>query len=99
MSRIVSASVVTVLIAMGTACGGSTAPAVSPSRTSCQLALSPSSQTVAASGGDFFTAVAGPCPWATTSDSSWIVVNYGEGVGTGSVTYSVRENTTHVTRE
>jgi hypothetical protein len=36
--------------------------------------------------------VTSPCNWTTTADNAWITVDYGGGVGVGSVTYSVQPN-------
>jgi len=36
--------------------------------------------------------VTSPCNWTTTSDNAWITVDYGDGVGVGSVTYTVQPN-------
>jgi hypothetical protein len=54
--------------------------------------MNPGSQPVPRSGGNFHATVTSPCNWTTTSDNSWINVDYGEGVGVGSVTYTVAPN-------
>src|SRR5262245_9753929 len=62
----------------------------------CSYAISPISQTIAASGGSGAVAVtaASGCAWSATSNASWISVQAGStGAGNGSVTLVVTPNT------
>ena len=96
-SLAVLASVATLTIA---GCGGKVSTPSSPtSVSSCKLTLDPPAQAAAAAGGSFYTAVSGSCAWTTTTDVDWISVGYGQGMGVGSVTYVVAENTDVTARQ
>ncbi|HEY7191028.1 MAG TPA: BACON domain-containing carbohydrate-binding protein [Vicinamibacterales bacterium] len=62
----------------------------------CRYAISPTSQTVPASGGSGTTNVttAGGCAWTASSNVPWITVTSGaSGTGNGSVSFTVAANT------
>jgi hypothetical protein len=63
---------------------------------SCSYAIDPTSESFGAQGGSGtvnVTTTTG-CAWTASSDSSWITVTDGEdGVGSGTVSYSVEANT------
>ncbi len=62
---------------------------------SCTYAISPSSASFAASGGTGSVSITTQpyCNWTTSSGASWITVNTGSGIGSGSMTYSIAPNT------
>jgi len=49
---------------------------------------------------DNLVAVKAPpgCQWLAKSNASWITVDFGDGQGNGTISYSVRENTSHTAR-
>ncbi len=62
---------------------------------SCTFSLSPSSASFSASGGSgsvVVTTQAG-CNWGTSTAPSWITVNSGSGIGSGTMSYTVTPNT------
>jgi hypothetical protein len=67
----------------------------------CGFSLSPTSQTVAASGGTGSANVTGGtgCTWAAVSGASWLTITAGgTGTGNGSVSFSASANTTTSSR-
>jgi hypothetical protein len=62
---------------------------------SCTYAISPLSASFASSGGSGSIGITTPsyCNWTTSSGVSWITVNTGSGLGSGTMTYSVASNT------
>ena len=60
----------------------------------CDYALSPTSQSFSASGGNGTVSVAASerCAWQATSDAGWITITSGNGIGNGAVTYRVAPN-------
>lgn len=63
---------------------------------SCSYSTSPTSLAFAAAGGSGSTAVttSADCPWAASSNASWIAITAGSnGSGPGAVTFSVAANT------
>ena len=64
----------------------------------CVYTISPTSQTIAFSGGTgtvSVTASRSDCAWTATADAPWITVTSGgSGTGNGSMGFSVTENTT-----
>jgi hypothetical protein len=70
--------------------------------TPCSYAISPTSQSVAASGGTGFGVgvIAGSgCDWTATANTGWLHVTAGAtGSGNGNVTFSVDANTTPSSR-
>ncbi len=62
---------------------------------SCTYVISPSSASFAASGGTGSVSITTPsyCNWMTSSGISWIGINTGSGMGSGSMTYSISPNT------
>ncbi len=61
----------------------------------CTYTISPSSASFSASGGSgsvVVTTQAG-CNWGTSAAPSWITVNSGSGMGTGTMSYTVSPNT------
>jgi hypothetical protein len=68
---------------------------VSNSVVMCSLALSPTSATVSAQGGQAMANVTAPatCPWFTKTTVPWVSVSSGgSGTGNGTVSYSVDPN-------
>jgi hypothetical protein len=62
---------------------------------SCTVGVSPTSQSIAASGGTGSSSVTSPtgCGWTATSDASWVTITSGAtGTGTGTVSYLVAAN-------
>jgi hypothetical protein len=65
-----------------------------PPALECKYAVAPSSQSVAARGGEFsftVTTSAG-CKWSVTSSASWVAIPTGGGAGESRVTYVVSTN-------
>ena len=98
MTRILTATLFACTIPLVVACGKVDLPA-SPTATSCDVTINPVASVAPSSGGSFYTAVTSPCAWAASTDVDWITVTYGEGVGVGSVTYTVSANASPITRE
>ena len=61
----------------------------------CTYVISPSSASFAASGGTGSVSITTPpyCNWMTSSGISWIGINTGSGMGSGTISYSVSSNT------
>ncbi len=62
---------------------------------SCTFAISPSSASFPTSGGSgsvSITTQAG-CNWGTSASASWITINSGSGIGSGTMRYTVSPNT------
>ncbi len=62
---------------------------------SCTYAISPSSASFPSSGGSgsvSITTQAG-CNWGTSASASWITINSGSGIGSGTMRYTVSPNT------
>ncbi len=61
----------------------------------CTYVISPSSASFAASGGTGSVSITTPpyCNWMTSSAISWIGINTGSGMGSGTISYSVSSNT------
>ena len=66
----------------------------------CTYSLDPASRAVPASGGSHTVTVntQGACAWTAESSVPWITVPAGTRTGTGTVSYSVAENTTATER-
>jgi hypothetical protein len=60
----------------------------------CSYSINPSLQTVASGGGggQFGVTTQNGCGWMAVSDSNWITVTAGTGVGNGTVSYTVAAN-------
>jgi len=68
---------------------------VTPAGVSCSFAISPTSQSLPASGGTGTVTVttSGSCSWTASSPSAWITINSGSsGTGSGTVSYTVAAN-------
>src|SRR5687767_419260 len=98
MTRLMALTLFGCTLSLGVACGKADLP-VSPTATSCDVTINPVSHVSPSSGGSFYTAVTSPCAWTASPDVAWISVTYGEGVGVGSVTYTVSANSSPITRE
>jgi hypothetical protein len=74
---------------------------ISQAAASCSFALDTTSQAVPAGGGNYRVTVktmAG-CGWTASSNAGWLVVTAGsKGSGPGTVSYTVRGNTSQVPR-
>jgi hypothetical protein len=80
---------------IGSAVSGSV-QITSPCNTSCTYAISPASQTfpLIAATGSFAVTTADICIWSAATSDSWIAITSGtSGTGSGTVRYSVAENT------
>ncbi len=67
---------------------------VSQNAASCSFTFTPASASIPSGAGTYSVAVATPCTWNATSNSSWItIVSGASGSGNGTVTYSVTANT------
>jgi hypothetical protein len=57
----------------------------------CEYSISPNSHSASASGGSGTISVGttAGCPWTADSNIDWLTVSQGEGVGPGSLTFSV----------
>ncbi|HET7697019.1 MAG TPA: BACON domain-containing carbohydrate-binding protein [Vicinamibacterales bacterium] len=68
---------------------------VTQSGAGCSFTISPSSQGFSGAGGTGSSAVttASTCPWAATSDATWITITAGaNGTGSGTVAFTVAPN-------
>lgn len=67
----------------------------------CAVSVTPASQEFAGSGGNghINLAVAAGCNWTATTGESWIVVQTPAGSGSGTINYSVLENSTGQPRQ
>lgn len=74
-----------------------TPPSPQPPASPCTFALSPGSEFVSSNEGSAsvsVTASRSNCPWTAASNATWILVSTGStGMGNGTVTYRVRNNT------
>jgi hypothetical protein len=67
----------------------------------CSYTISPTSQTVSATGGNGTVTVTttSGCGWSATSGASWVTISGGTGrTGSGSVTFTAASNTTTAAR-
>jgi hypothetical protein len=67
----------------------------------CSYSISPTSQTIAAGGGNGTVAVTAPtgCAWTASSNASWIsIVSQVNGSGNGGITYSAAPNNSTAAR-
>ena len=78
----------------GTVTIGGRTLAVSQSGSTCTYALSPTTRTMASAAGTGSTALSTStgCSWTARSSNNWLTVN-ASGSGGGTITYSVRTNT------
>ena len=74
---------------------------VSYAATTCQYTLSPTSQSIDASGGSASTGIStqSGCPWTAVSNVSWLVITSNSSwTGSGTVNYSVNANSSASSR-
>jgi len=74
---------------------------VSYAATTCQYTLSPTSQSIAASGGSASTGIStqSGCSWTAASNVSWLTIpSTTSGIGSGTVSYSVAANSATTSR-
>jgi hypothetical protein len=74
--------------------GGQSAAVVQAARAACPRSVTPSSQSIPASGGSFKFAVTADadCTWAPKPSADWIAIETGQGTGSTSGAYFVRPN-------
>jgi alpha-N-arabinofuranosidase len=67
----------------------------------CSVNLSPASQAFTAAGDDdqIHVTLAAECNWTATTGESWIVIHTASGSGSGTVNYTVLENSTGQPRQ
>src|SRR5690606_16491737 len=66
---------------------------VTQSGNTCSPTVSPSSLTIARTGGSGTINVSSGCSWQTSSTVTWITITPNSGSGSGSVSYVVAANT------
>ena len=66
----------------------------------CDYTLSPTAQSFSAAGGSgtVNVATAAGCAWQAVSNASWITITSGNGMGNGTMTYSVAANPNQTSR-
>ena len=92
---------VTAYNATGKESGYSPEVVYNPPAPSCSYSVSPSSQTLSASGGSGAVNVTSNlgCPWTAVSNASWIIISSNSSSSaSGTVNYSVSENTASTSR-
>lgn len=64
-------------------------------RGNCSFSISPQLQSFTSAGGtgNVAVSVSANCDWTATSNDAWITIISGSGVGNGTLTYSVPQNT------
>ena len=77
-----------------TGSGGTATYTITQSGIICTLSVSPSSQSLTASGGtgSFTVSVPSGCTWTATANCNWITFSPSSGTGNGSVTFIVTAN-------
>jgi hypothetical protein len=98
---VASALIAAMFAAFAVACGStSVSELTSPSGERCQATLSPSAQSLPATGGAITVGVATTrdCSWTATSDASWIRLSPSSGQGEATVTANVDANPQIVAR-
>jgi hypothetical protein len=60
----------------------------------CSYSINPTLQSIASGGGSsqFSVSTQNGCSWMAVSDSNWIMITAGAGLGNGSVNYTVAAN-------
>ena len=66
----------------------------------CTYSLEPTSQTVAATGGEaqFRVVTQNGCAWSASDNAAWTTITRGSGTGTGEVVFTVQANSAQQTR-
>ena len=94
--KFVFSSVTVALAILATGCGTSSTTVTGPSLDRCSITVANSMSSVDASGGTGrLTVTAGrECTWSVTSNVPWITITSdANGIGNGSVAFSVTANT------